>query len=273
MSLEQFPEDLLGLALVVLMLGIRHGFDPDHLAAIDGLTRYNSSERPVLAKMAGLLFSLGHGLVIVPLSIYAASLAKTFDVPVWFDTFGTWVSITILLGLAVLNLLSVLGTPAHEAVQLKGWRQSFFARMLNVRHAGAMLAVGAVFALSFDTLSQASLFAVLASKYQAWHVAVIFALLFVVGMLITDGINGLFIAKLIKRSDYTARVASRVMALAVSGVSILVAAVSILSEINPNFDGWRSGKEVWLGVFIVAILVASYFVGQRLSRPYITKQY
>ncbi len=271
MSLEQFPEDLFGLALVVLMLGIRHGFDPDHLAAIDGLTRYNSSERPVLAKMAGLLFSLGHGLVIVPLSIYAASLAKTFDFPVWFDTFGTWVSITILLGLAVLNLLSVLGTPAHEAVQLKGWRQIFFARMLNVRHPGAMLAVGAVFALSFDTLSQASLFVVLASKYQAWHVAVIFALLFVAGMLITDGINGLFIAKLIKRSDHTARVASRVMALAVSGVSILVAVVSILSEINPTFDGWRSGKEVWLGVFIVAILVASYFVGQRLSRPYLAK--
>jgi high-affinity nickel-transport protein len=174
------------------------------------------------------------------------------------------VSITILLGLAVLNLLSVLRTPAHEAVQLKGWRQSFFARMLNVRHAGAMLAVGAVFALSFDTLSQASLFAVLASKYQGWHIAVILALLFVVGMLITDGINGLFIAKLIKRSDRSARVASRVMALAVSGVSIL-------SEMSPNFDGWRSGKEIWLGGFIVAIMVASYFVGQRLSKPYLAK--
>jgi high-affinity nickel-transport protein len=271
MMTEQFPEDLIGVALVVLMLGIRHGFDPDHLAAIDGLTRYNSSERPVLAKMAGLLFSLGHGLVIVPLSIYAASLAQHFAVPTWFDTFGTWVSITILLGLAVLNLLSVLRTPAHEAVQLKGWRQSFFARMLNVRHAGAMLAVGAVFALSFDTLSQASLFAVLASKYQGWHVAVILALLFVVGMLITDGINGVIIAKLIKRSDRSARVASRVMALAVSGVSILVAVVSILSEMSPNFDGWRSGKEIWLGGLIVAIMVASYFVGQRLSKPYLAK--
>lgn len=271
MNTEQFPEDLIGVALVVLMLGIRHGFDPDHLAAIDGLTRYNSSERPVLARMAGLLFSLGHGLVIVPVSIYAASLAQHFDVPAWFDTLGTWVSITILLGLAVFNLLSVLRTPAHEAVQLKGWRQSFFARMLNVRHAGAMLAVGAVFALSFETLSQASLFAVMASKYQVWHVAVILALLFVIGMLITDGINGLFIAKLIKRSDHTARVASRVMALAISGVSILVAVLSILSEMSPNFDGWRSGKEVWLGGLIVAIMVASYFVGQRLSRPHLAK--
>ena len=268
---EQFPEDLIGVALVVLMLGIRHGFDPDHLAAIDGLTRYNSSERPILAKMAGLLFSLGHGLVIVPVSIYAASLAQHFDVPAWFDTLGTWVSITILLGLAVLNLLSVLRTPAHEAVQLKGWRQSFFARMLNVRHAGAMLAVGAVFALSFDTLSQASLFAVLATKYQGWHVSVILALLFVVGMLITDGINGLFIAKLIKRSDRSARVASRVMALAISGVSILVAVVSILGETSSNFDEWRSGKEIWLGGLIVAIMVASYFVGQRLSKPYLAK--
>jgi high-affinity nickel-transport protein len=90
-------------------------------------------------------------------------------------------------------------------------------------------------------------------------------------MLITDGINGVFIAKLIKRSDRSARVASRVMALAVSGVSILVAVVSILSEMSPNFDGWRSGKEIWLGGLIVAIMVASYFVGQRLSKPYLAK--
>ena len=133
MNTEQFPDDLLGLALVVLLLGIRHGFDPDHLAAIDGLTRYNSRERPMLAKMAGLFFSLGHGLVIVPVSIYAASLVQQFDVPAWFDTLGTWVSITILLGLAVLNLLSVLRTPAHEAVQLKGWRQSFHKQLLRLQ--------------------------------------------------------------------------------------------------------------------------------------------
>ena len=31
------PRDFLGLALVVLMLGIKHGLDADHLAAIDGL--------------------------------------------------------------------------------------------------------------------------------------------------------------------------------------------------------------------------------------------
>jgi hypothetical protein len=61
------------------------------------------------------------------------------------------------------------------------------------------------------------------------------------------------------------------MALAVSGVSILVAVVSILSEMSPNFDGWRSGKEIWFGAFIVAIMVASYFVGQRLSKPCMAK--
>ena len=35
------PSDFFGLALVVLMLGIKHGLDADHLAAIDGLTRRN----------------------------------------------------------------------------------------------------------------------------------------------------------------------------------------------------------------------------------------
>ena len=87
------------------------------------------------------------------------------------------------------------------------------------------------------------------------------------GMLITDGINGVLISQLIKRSDQTARVASRVMALSVSGVSILVAVISIAAELSTSFDAWREGKELWLGVLIIPTLLMSYFLGQRLSKP------
>ena len=40
------PHDLAGLALMVFLLGLRHGMDPDHLATIDGLARYNAHDRP-----------------------------------------------------------------------------------------------------------------------------------------------------------------------------------------------------------------------------------
>ena len=45
-----------GLAALVFALGLRHGFDPDHLVAIDGLTRSSKS------RWCGLFFSLGHGV-------------------------------------------------------------------------------------------------------------------------------------------------------------------------------------------------------------------
>jgi high-affinity nickel-transport protein len=49
--------------IVGLALGMRHGTDPDHLAAIDGLTRI----RPRLTN--GVFFALGHGLVVILLAV------------------------------------------------------------------------------------------------------------------------------------------------------------------------------------------------------------
>ena len=51
------PADLFGVAVVVLLLGIRHGFDADHVAAIDGMTCHNSKDRAALARCCGVLFS------------------------------------------------------------------------------------------------------------------------------------------------------------------------------------------------------------------------
>ena len=65
MSLDALPSEVPALAAVVLLLGIRHGLDADHLATIDALTRLHMPLRPRLARRAGALFSLGHGAVVV----------------------------------------------------------------------------------------------------------------------------------------------------------------------------------------------------------------
>ena len=55
--MHPLPHDWLALALVVFLLGVKHGLDPDHLATIDGLTRFNAALRPRLARWSGFLFS------------------------------------------------------------------------------------------------------------------------------------------------------------------------------------------------------------------------
>jgi len=135
----------------------------------------------------------------------------------------------------------------------------------------AVAAIGALFAFSFDTLSQASLFAVAANPFGGWMTALLLASLFVVGMLLSDGLNGIWISRLIRRSDETARVASRVMAVAVSAVSLLTAAFGASKLLLPQLDAWAEGKELWLGAFVMLVIFTSFLLGMRLARRQGTK--
>ena len=266
MNMSDLPHDFFGLALVVLLLGMRHGFDADHLAAIDGLTRYNASTRPRLARLAGVLFSLGHGLVVIGIALGVSLLAQAWAVPQWLEAFGAWVSIAVLTLLALMNIAAVLRTPGDEVTQLTGWRSGVFARLLRAGNPLMVMGVGLLFALSFDTISQAALFAVTATQFGGWQTALLLAGLFIIGMLVTDGVNGWWIARLISRSDQTARIASRVMALAVSGIGLLTAALTVASRTLPTIEAWSEGKELWIGAAVAAVVLVSYAVGQQLAR-------
>ena len=248
---------------------MKHGFDADHLAAIDGLTRHNARARSQLARLAGALFSLGHGVVVVGVALgvaLGASLAaQAWQAPAWLQAFGAWLSIGLLTGIAALNIAAVLRTPGDEVTPLAGWRCGVFSSLLRASNPATVMAVGLLFALSLDTLSQAALFAVAASQFGGWQPALGLALLFVAGMLLTDGINGWWLWRLIRRSDQTARVASRVMALAVAGVGLLTAALGVAYQTVPRFDAWAQGKEAWAGLAIIAIAGISFILGQQLA--------
>ena len=266
MDPSDLPRDFASLALVILLLGMKHGFDADHLAAIDGLTRYNARVRPRLARAAGMLFSLGHGLVVVGVALGVSVLAQAWHAPAWLEAFGAWVSIGLLTLLALLNIVAVLRTPREQVAQVQGWRSGVFARLLRAGNPWMVMGVGTLFALSVDTVSQAALFALTASQFGGWQPALVLALLFVAGMLLVDGVNGAWIARLVERSDRSARVASRVMALAVSGVGLLTAALAFASRTLPSVDVWTQGKQLWFGAAVVAVVALSYALGQQLAR-------
>ena len=69
-------QDFASLLAVALMLGLRHGFDADHLAAIDGMARFNAVERPRLARRTGFWFSLGHGAVVLAVAASVSLMAR-----------------------------------------------------------------------------------------------------------------------------------------------------------------------------------------------------
>jgi high-affinity nickel-transport protein len=263
---EPLPADWLSLLLLTLVLGMKHGFDADHLATIDGLTRYNSRHNPRLARYCGTLFSLGHGAVVMAIALGVSVVAGQWEVPAWFGTLGSLISIAFLIALGGLNLAAVLRAAPDQVVQPIGLKGSLLGRLRHVSHPVLVALVGAVFALSFDTLSQAAFFALTATRFGGWQHALLLALLFMLGMLLTDGINGLWIARLIARADQVALLASRVMGLAVAGISLLVATFGLAKMLSPAIDAWSEGKELAFGFALVGVIAASYFVALRLTK-------
>jgi hypothetical protein len=72
-----------------------------------------------------------------------------------------------------------------------------------------VLGVGMLFALSFDTVSRGTLFAVAGTGHGGVGPALALAACFIAGMQLTDGINGWWISKLVQRADEAAAVAGR----------------------------------------------------------------
>jgi len=260
------PSDWSSLLILTFVLGMKHGFDADHLATIDGLTRFNARARPRMARYCGMLFSLGHGAVVVGIALGISVIAGQWAVPEWFGILGALVSIAFLVALGSLTLAAVLRAGPQEVVQPVGLKGRQLGGLGQASQPLLVAVVGALFALSFDTLSQAAFFALTATQFGGWQHALVLGLLFTVGMLLSDGINGLWIARLIARADQVALVASRVMGLVVSGVSLLVAGFGVAKLLSPAVDAWSEGKELIFGFALVAIIAISFVAAIRLTR-------
>ncbi|MDD5249841.1 MAG: nickel transporter [Rhodocyclaceae bacterium] len=258
--MDALPQDIVALSLLVFVLGVKHGFDADHLATIDGLTRFNSRSNPRLARFCGVLFSVGHGAVVVAISLTVSTLAQRWQTPAWLDTFGAWVSIAFLLALGLVNIDAVLRSGPGEVVRPVGLKGRFLGRLTQAASPCWIALVGALFALSFDTISQAALFALTATRFGGWQQALMLGLLFMLGMLVTDGINGLWISGLIRRADQVAVIASRVMSLVVGGVSLLVGAFGVMKMSLPAIDSWSDGKELFFGGGVIAVIAGSFLM-------------
>jgi nickel/cobalt transporter (NiCoT) family protein len=264
--MSALPHDVPGLLLLVFLLGAKHGVDPDHLATVDGLTRFNLAARPRLARWSGCLFSLGHGLMVMAVAAAVALSASSWSAPGWLELAGAWISIAFLLALGALNLAAVLRTPADRVARASGLKSRWLGRLTETSHPVLIASIGAAFALSFDTLSQAALFSLSASQAAGWMFAAFLGLVFTSGMIAVDGANGLWVSRLLARADRRARVASRVLGLSIALLSLAIAALGIARVASVRAAGAIEAGGLALGLGVIVVVFASYALALRLSR-------
>src|SRR5262249_50522799 len=119
---------------------------------------------------------------------------------------------------------------------------------------------------SFDTVSQAAFFAFAATRFGGLTQVLLIAGCFVAGMLMTDGLNGFWIARLIRRADRRAAIASRVMATAVGVVSLLDSGLTLVILVLPQAASWTDEKGLLIGVLVIAAMGLSFWAAMAAAK-------
>lgn len=205
---------LLSTALLAYVFGLRHAVDPDHIAAIDNVTRklMQAGQRPV---SVGFWFALGHSTVVV-VAAAAVALAATSLITAsegyreLGGLIGTGVSAAFLILIGLVNLVVLAGVwRAFRQVRRTGRyveadldmllaNQGVLARILRplfrlVTRSWHMYPLGFLFALGFDTATEVSLFGLSAAQasqgIDLWTILV-FPALFTAGMTLIDATDG-----------------------------------------------------------------------------------
>lgn len=199
---------------------MRHGTDPDHLTAIDGLSRL----RPRVTN--GLFFALGHGVVVTLLAVGVGSIISD---RVAF--LGPWV--LILIG--VMNLWRIFWpAPVDQAAPRPLIAQPFLLGML--------LAAG------FETASQFAAL-ILTNRLSPWIVGSVFTF----GMVLVDGLDGYLAAttqSLASAGNAVAATASRLLGVLVVAFSFGLGGAELL-----GFDLDRIALPTGLLLFAIVISI------------------
>jgi len=235
-----------GLGWTVFVLGMRHAFDADHIAAIDNVTRSlaASGNRPL---SVGFWFSLGHSTVVfvacaalaagvrfvaTTMSGDSASLRSTFSLV------GTSVSAVFLIILGIINLIALIGLmkaylsrAGSDAIEESLNQRGLIARLLGGRLAKIakpwhIYPVGLLFGLGFDTATEVGLFAIsggVATLTLPWYAVLTLPVIFAAGMALFDTLDGIMMGHAYSWAGANSARRRLVFNITVTALSVLLA--------------------------------------------------
>jgi len=224
LALVLWPGDLslgskafgVGTGLTAYMLGVRHAFDADHIAAIDNTTRklLRQGRRP---HTVGFWFSCGHSSIVFGLtlliafgvhSVAGSVLDENSLLHYLTGTAGTVISATFLYLVAAMNMIVLyevwsvfrqarFGICDESAIDAKLSRRGLVNRLLNrvmsvVSKPWQMFVVGTLFGLGFDTATEVSLLVLTATGAASgipWYAVLCLPVLFAAGMSLMDTLD------------------------------------------------------------------------------------
>jgi high-affinity nickel-transport protein len=297
-ALSGRPE-LLGTALLAYVFGLRHAFDPDHIAAIDNVVRKLMQERKP-ATLVGFYFALGHSSIVMLATIAVSGTALSVTITAFgdFNLIRTCISAFFLLTIGLANyfiLRSIWATFSRvnrgekiteehldPLLAAQGPLNRVFRPLFNiVTRSWHMFPVGFMFGLGFDTATEIGLFGISATQAAqgtSFWVILLFPLLFAAGMTLMDtadsvlmtGAYGWAFVKPIRKLWYNLTLTSISVA-----VAVFIGGLEVLGLVSEKFDlnsgAWGVVRNLNahmddLGYVVVAIFIVSWICSALLYR-------
>ncbi len=249
--------DFMALFLIFL-LGLRHGLDPDHIVVIDNLTFRAVDERPAWARWTGALFAVGHSLSVAVVAIGVALVAGTMTIPEWVLSAVDWAVIGLLLAVGILNL-NALRSQEYRPV---GWRVALVPRFLrSSSHPLAVVFVGMIFGMVFDTATQAAAWGAAAAAENGITGAIWVAAAFAGGMILTDTADSLIVTRLIAHHEDMGRARKyrRGVGWVVVALSFGMAGYALVTKAAPRYE-LEAATFSLLGIGCMLLVVVIAFV-------------
>jgi high-affinity nickel-transport protein len=285
----------IGVGVAAYTLGMRHAFDADHIAAIDGVTRKLMADgrRPL---SVGFWFSLGHSSVVFVMALLLALGVRAVVGPVqdensqFHEIMSIWGSsvsgffLYAISGVNIVVLLRILRSSARlqkneigeaeldEELDKRGFINRLFRRVVVTRE-GQVYPLGMLFGLGFDTATEISLLVLAGSGAASnlpWYAILCLPVIFAAGMSLFDTIDGVFMHSAYgwMKSDVALKIRynvaittlSIVVALAI-GTTELVALAAQVFHLSGDVWDWFGSLDlnvlgfVIVGTFIVLVLV------------------
>jgi high-affinity nickel-transport protein len=250
-------------AFTVFVLGMRHGADPDHLAAIDSVTRNAYAQTPLLSRFVGTLFAGGHTVMVLAISVLIGLLGTRFAAHgQTIERIGTWVSIVVLLALATMNLAAL----RSGSMRVAGAKTRLLPRRLR-DGSSALLAIpiGLLFGFGFETSSQLAAYVLVFGADAGIAGGLLVGAMFSAGMICTDTLDSVLVHRLISfRSDRL----PAIMRVWIASVTILAVVVALyeLAQVL----GWKSpvGDLVVSAGLVTALLCVFTFLFVQTRRSH-----
>lgn len=225
-----------GLATMFL-LGLRHGFDPDHIACIDGFTWRSLERHHGSAPWIGTLFAFGHGLTVTAIAVCIGEVSQTVPAPDELVAAFSWMPTFLLFMVGILNLRQLLRP--QQCYRPGGWRLRLIpARLRDHSNPFAIVLIGMLFAAVFDTATQASMWAYVGATGGGAIAALVAGLAFTFGMMVTDTVDGRLLCRIVNRSDGAgpSRRYQRTLGWLIVGLSFGAAFYNVGKALLPNVE-------------------------------------